>query len=238
MQLPILMYHKVGAAVSTKADTFLNVSQRSFERQMRVLKRLGYVGMTFAEGIERLQDGKPLPKKPVCVTFDDGYVSVSDFAAPVLRQLGWPGTVFVPTAYVGKSNTWDEAAGYPLLPIMDWPQLKTLRAEGWEMAAHTRTHPRLGDIGDEEAEEDIRRGSEDLRSNLGESARTFCYPFGSYNPRTPDIVRDSGFLAACTTKSGLGRPSMDPLLLPRVKVAYRDDVWGFYYRLVIRPRLG
>jgi len=238
MQLPILMYHKVGAPVAAKPDTFLNVSPRSFGRQMRVLQRLGYVGITFAEGADRLRNGRPMPKRPVCVTFDDGYTNVLEYAAPVLRELGWPATVFVPTGYVGATNAWDQAAGYPLLPIMSWEQLKSLEAEGWEMAGHTRTHPRLGDSEDSPALEDIRLGRADLEAHIGSPIRTFCYPFGSVNDRTPKLVRDSGFIAACTTNSGLARPATDPMLLPRVKVAYRDDVWGFYYRLIIRPRLG
>ena len=232
------MYHKVGAPVATKADTFLNVSQRSFVRQMRLLKRLGYASVTFADGVEWLYGRKTLPGKPVCITFDDGYVNVADFAAPILHDLGWPATVFVPTAYVGGRNTWDEQYGHPILPIMDWPRLKALQDSGWEMAGHTRTHPRLGELDDDSALTDIRDGMHDIESHLGAPVRTFCYPFGSLNHTTPDLARKAGFTAACTTKSGLGRRSTDPFLLPRVKIAFRDDVWGLFYRLIIRPRLG
>jgi peptidoglycan/xylan/chitin deacetylase (PgdA/CDA1 family) len=232
------MYHKVGAPVAAKADTFLNVSARSFARQMRLLQRLGYSGVTFAEGAAWLRGERPGIGKPVCVTFDDGYTNIGEVAAPVLKALGWPATVFVPTAYVGGANTWDEANGYPVLPIMDWARLRALQAEGWEMAGHTRTHPRLGDADDVAALADIRDGLWDLESNLGVPPRTFCYPFGSLNSRTPALAREAGLLAACTTKSGLAHAATDPFLLPRVKIAYRDDVWGFFYRLVIRPRLG
>ena len=237
MPYPILMYHKVGAPVACKADTFLNVLEKSFARQMRLLKRLGYTGVTFAEAAERVAGSRPLPKRPVCVTFDDGYVNVADFAAPILAGHGWPATVFVPTAYVGGNNAWDEASGYPLLPIMDWPRLKALQDVGWELAGHTRTHPRLETLDDVAARREIEDGRADLVSHLDSPARTFCYPFGSFNERTPALARDAGFIAACTTKSGLAGPGRNSFLLPRVKIAYRDDVWGFFYRLVIRPRL-
>jgi peptidoglycan/xylan/chitin deacetylase (PgdA/CDA1 family) len=238
MLLPILMYHKVGAPVAAKADTFLNVSERSFKRQMRLLKRLGYTGVTFAEGLEWLRGERRGIRKPVCVTFDDGYANVADFAAPTLKEFDWPATVFVPTAYVGGENTWDEANGYPLLPIMDWGRLRELQSAGWEMAGHTRTHPRLGETDDAAALTDIRSGMQDLESNLEARPRTFCYPFGSMNDRTPVLAREAGFAGACTTKSGLASSATDPYLLPRVKIAYRDDVWGFFYRLAIRPHLG
>lgn len=237
MTVPLLMYHKVGAPVVGKADTFLNVSARSFARQMRLLARLGCRGVTFAEAVEGLFGGKSLPRRPVCVTFDDGYANVTTHAAPVLAALGWPATVFVPTAYVGETNAWDTAYGKPILPLMDWEQLRALQEAGWEMAGHTRTHRPLGDLDDETAQAEIRCGGADIAERLGRVPATFCYPFGSLNERTPALARQSGFLGACTTRSGLANTSADPFLLPRVKIAYRDDVWGLLYRLWIRPRL-
>ena len=62
--IPILMYHKVGAPVESNVDTFLNVSARSFERQMRLLARLGYRGITFTEAAAALFEGASLPRKP------------------------------------------------------------------------------------------------------------------------------------------------------------------------------
>jgi peptidoglycan/xylan/chitin deacetylase (PgdA/CDA1 family) len=232
--IPILMYHKVGAEVQTKADTFLNVSARDFARQMRLLQRMGFRGVTQAEAASRLRSGSP-GEKLVCVTFDDGHQNVFDHAAPVLDSLGWPATVFVPTAYVGGRNDWDRETGKPLLPIMDWDALRTLQDRGWEMAGHTRSHPHLDQLPDAEAAIEIAQGRRDIEERLGKAERTFCYPFGGLNERTPGLVQKAGFTAACTTKSGLGRPSTDPFLLPRVKVAYRDGLLGFFYRLRIRP---
>src|SRR5690242_15018302 len=82
--IPILMYHKVGSPVRHRADRFLNVSSASFSRQMALLKRLGYVGITLEEAVDGLAGLRPLPRRPVCVTFDDGYLSVTEHAAPVL----------------------------------------------------------------------------------------------------------------------------------------------------------
>ncbi len=237
MQIPILMYHKVGAPASTKAGAFLNVSARDFARQMRTLRRMGYTGITFAQAVEGLTEGKPLPRKPVCVTFDDGYVNVLEHALPVLAEHRWPGTVFIPTAYVGSENTWDVENGKPLLPIMDWPQLRRLQGEGWEIAGHTRSHPHLERLDREAARTEIEQGRDEIAQNLGGPVRTFCYPFGGQNAETPVLVREAGFLGACTTKSGLATATLNPMLLPRVKVAYRDRVLGLLYRLVIRPHL-
>ena len=235
--IPILMYHKVGAPVHTKADTFLNVSKESFERQVRHLARLGFRGITFEQAARGLFDGDELPPKPVCVTFDDGYVNVMEYALPVLRRVDWPATVFVPTAYVGRSNLWDEPLGHPILPIMDWSWLKALHDEGWEMSGHTASHPNLAELPDSEAEREMRQGRETLESNLSTTVSTFCYPFGKVGVNTPALCKRAGFRAACTTKSGLATPDSDSFLLPRVKIAYRDSVIGLLYRIFLRPHL-
>ncbi len=235
--VPILMYHKVGAPIRTRADRFLNVSAPDFARQMRLLARLGYQGITFAEAAEGLAGARPLPQRPVCVTFDDGYANVAEFAAPVLERRGWPGTVFIPTAYVGGANTWPAGAGDPVLPIMDWESLRSLAATGWELSAHTRSHPRLGELDEDAAAREIAAGRDDIEANTGVRPSTFCYPFGSFNARTPELVRQAGFKAACTVQSGIAHTGLNPYLLPRVKIAYRDAVAGLLYRLFLRPHL-
>lgn len=232
------MYHKVGSPVASKADTFLNVSARDFQRQMRLLASLGYSARTFAEVVDALSLGKSLPRRTFAITFDDGYTCVGDSAGPILQAFGFPATVFVVPSAAGKTNAWDRVTGRPELPLMDWDRLKALQAEGWEMAGHTQSHPHLNQLEDEEAQREIAWGKEEAEALLGTSLTTFCYPFGDFNERTPGLVRSAGFAGACTTRSGLAKTGDDPFLLSRVKVAYRDGVMGLLYRMLIRPRLG
>jgi len=121
---------------------------------------------------------------------------------------------------------------------MDWPALRALQSNGWEISGHTKTHPRMAELNDPEAILELTESKAKMEAELGTPVRTFCYPFGSVGERSPRLVRGAGFVAACTTKSGIARSASDPFLLPRVKIAYRDDVWGLWYRLKIRPRFG
>lgn len=234
---PVLMYHKVGAPVSSPADTFLNVSAHDFRRQMRALAALGYTARPFAEVVEAVTRGLTLPRRTMAITFDDGYTCVGESATPILAEHGFPGTVFVVSEAAGKTNAWDHENARPVLPLMDWEALRRLQEAGWEIGGHTCSHPHLDRLEDPEAREEIARGKAEIESRLGGSLRTFCYPFGHSNERTPELVRDAGFLGACTTKSGLARSGQNPFLLPRVKVATRDGVIGLLYRLLVRPYL-
>jgi len=235
--VPILMYHKVGAAVDRPEDTFLNVSEDAFERQMRALARMNYRAMTFAQIVEALRGGQPLPRRVFALTFDDGYQCVGDAAAPILERYGFPATVFVVSEAAGGGNTWDGITGRPVLPLMAWDRLRELDKAGWEMAGHTRTHPHLNELDDAGALQEISEGKAATEAQLGTRLQTFCYPFGHFNVRTPALVQAAGFTGACTTRSGLAKRDTDPFLLPRVKIAYRDGVAGMLYRLMVRPRL-
>lgn len=234
---PILMYHKVGAEHEGHADHFLNVPARDFQRQMRLMAALGYTARPFAEIVDALTRGRPLPRRTFAVTFDDGYSCVGVHAAPALEACGFVATVFVVSGAAGRTNLWDRNTGRPELPLMGWRELRRLHAAGWEMAGHTATHPHLSCLEDDAAQAEILEGKRAVEELLGCTLTTFCYPFGSFNARTPGLVRAAGFHGACTTRSGLAQPGMDPFLLPRVKVASRDGVPGLLYRLFVRPLL-
>jgi peptidoglycan/xylan/chitin deacetylase (PgdA/CDA1 family) len=236
--IPILAYHKVGAPVQCRRDTFLNVSEQGFRRQMKLLARLGYRTVPFADLVEAYTGQLSLPRRAFVITFDDGYRNVGQWAAPTLAQLHFTATVFIVSQRVGQTNSWDRDLDRPELPLMDWEELKSLAERGWEIGGHTRTHPRLDTLNDEQALEEIAVARDEIAQRLGGiRPQTFCYPFGRLNGNTPALVRAAGFRGACTARSGMLTSHCDPFLLPRVKVAYRDGALGLLYRLLVRPYL-
>lgn len=72
-----------------------------------------------------------LSERNFSVSFDDAHRSVLTEAAPVLRAIGVPATLFVPTNYVGTPG------------FLSWSELEELRSLGWEIGAHTKSHPRM-----------------------------------------------------------------------------------------------
>jgi len=233
---PVLMYHRVGHPVQSRSDRFLNISARAFERQIGLLARLGYRARTFAEVSEALSRGYSVPRRTVAITFDDGYRCVAEAARPILDRYGMPATVFVVSGCVGGENAWDAPTEHPVSPLMSWDTLRALADGGWEIAGHTRTHPRLGSMDDDAALADIANGKQDIQSMLGATVRTFCYPYGHLNASTPRLVRHVGYEGACTTRSGIAHSLNDPFLQPRVKV-YGESLLDFAFRLFLRRLL-
>jgi peptidoglycan/xylan/chitin deacetylase (PgdA/CDA1 family) len=237
-RIPVLMYHKVGALLPDGSpDRFISVSPANFEKHISVLQRLGYQGITFRDAAEQLISGNVRAQKQFAVTFDDGYCCVAEHAAPILERARVPATVFVVSDAAGLENSWDHANNKPVIPLMDWEQLKRLHAAGWELAGHTKTHPHLERLSDELALADIVAGKQNAEQITGVPQYTFCYPYGGYGATTARLVQRAGYIAACTTKSGIASVSQDPFLLPRVKISYSDGAAGLLYRLLIRPKL-
>ena len=103
--------------------------------------------------------------------------------------------------------------------MMRTAEVRALRAAGMEVGAHTRTHPILSRVDDDQAWAEIAGGKADLEAILGEPVHVFAYPNG--NPQRDmsaahvDMIRSAGFRAAATTAHGVGRQDTEPLLMPR-----------------------
>jgi peptidoglycan/xylan/chitin deacetylase (PgdA/CDA1 family) len=191
----ILCYH----AVSPTWPAALSVTPEHLERQLEWLVRRGYRGVTFAEAL-----ALP-PGRNVVVTFDDAYRSVLTLGAPILQRLGLPGTVFAPTAWMDRDEpmTWpgiDEWIGTEheseLMPL-SWDELGDLADQGWEVGSHTRTHPRLTQVGDEQLRAELVGSREDCEARLGRPCRTIAYPYGDHDVRVRMAAREAGYDAAC-----------------------------------------
>lgn len=130
----ILMYHGVCDDAPMPAHINFHVARDVFERQMHALKRR-YRILPLSQLVGALQRGEPLPTG-VVLTFDDGYQNNLKSAAPVLKQLGLPYTIFVATAYV-ENGRW-----IPLNEVYwRWSEGKLSWDELNELRRQIRQHP-------------------------------------------------------------------------------------------------
>lgn len=215
----ILCYHAISA--SWPADLAITLAQ--LRRQLEWLVRHGYRGATFSEAVTAHASGPT-----VAVTFDDAFATVLEHAAPVLASLGLPGTVFVVTDFAdsGRTLAWDGidcwAGGEhdSELRGMSWPELQRLEQAGWEVGAHTRTHPHLTTLDDYALARELRESRAACERALGHRVTSIAYPYGEIDDR---VIR-AAVAAGYTTGAGLPmlmRPRSG-LNWPRVGI-YRTD---------------
>jgi peptidoglycan/xylan/chitin deacetylase (PgdA/CDA1 family) len=215
---PIFMYHNIAQAPrGLRRWRSLYVSPGAFARQMWLLKRLGYTGLSMSDAMPYLR-GEQQGRIAV-ITLDDGYVDNLKFALPVLQRYGFTATCYVVSGSVGRFNNWDAEKLGIQKPLMSAAQMRAWRDGGMEIGAHTRSHPRLTQCNDAQRHDEIAGSKADLEDQLGSPVSQFCYPYGDMDDRIADITRAAGYAAATTTQRGRAIIGTDLWHLPRVQVA-------------------
>jgi peptidoglycan/xylan/chitin deacetylase (PgdA/CDA1 family) len=217
----VLCYH----ALSERFPAAMSVTPDAFERQLGLLKRAGYRGLTFSDAV-RARSGRV-----VAITFDDAYLSELTLAKPLLDAVGYPATVYAPTAYLDAPEQplkWDGIEQWhggeherELLP-MSWDQLGELAEAGWEIGSHTCTHPHLDRVSDDaQLRAELVESKATVEERLGRDCATLAYPYGEYDERVIAAAEAAGYAAAGTLPARL-HPAR-PLAWPRVGIYRGDD---------------
>ena len=233
--LLVLCYH----AVSERWPAPLSVTPEAFERQLRRLSRSGFRGVTFDRAL-----GQPSDGPTVAITFDDAYLSVLELAMPILDDVGFPATVFVPTDYPAtpaEPMSWDGIdswLGGPYereLRPMSWEQLGMLAEAGWEIGSHTCSHPRLTTLSDDQLVRELVESRALVAERLGRACAALAYPYGDHDERVVEAARSAGYDVAGTLPGRLAPTRR--LAWPRIGIYHGDDERRFRLKISRAVRL-
>ena len=229
MPIPILMYHQIDAP-SPRGTPLrgLIVAPSSFAWQMRMLKLLGYRGLSMRD-LEPYLNGDQVGKV-VGITFDDGYQNNLIHALPVLQRHGFTATCYGVSKMIGGTNRWDhgKVAEKPLMTLADW---QAWRDAGMDIGSHTCDHVNLAELAPDAARDQIARSKSELEQTIGCEVRHFCYPYGSYRPEHMEMVQQAGYRTATTTQRGRVQPGTMRYKLPRIMVARATNSIQFFLKI-------
>lgn len=234
-EVAVLMYHCIAVGATRKFRRFV-VHPDEFAAQMEYLADAGYHPVTTAELVSSRR-GRPLPPRPVVLTFDDAYTDFYSAALPVLRARGFRATLYVPTAYVGATTSFNVSMGEQNRAVLSWQALLDIAAEGIEVAAHSHTHPQLDRVPASVVNDEVRRSRGLLEDKLGLAVDGFAYPFGYWNRAVRAAIAAAGYRYACAVDDLVTVPDDDVLTLPRLTVNAGIGVAGLA-RLLARPTRG
>lgn len=222
----IIVYHAIGYCPTDRDAHNLFVTTDSFNRQMKMLAKKRTV-VTLNDALKK---GSSRGKPRVAITFDDAYRSVLSAAAPILREYGFPATVFAPTGWLGKRNEWDAPTGCDVA-IMSREELRKAEAIGLTVESHGHLHIDYAAASAPEAKEDLLQSARILEEVIGREPRYFAYPFGHHSPLSAKEAAASGLEAAFT----IDRPHEGAHAYGRVQITpldgsliFRAKTSGFY----------
>ena len=211
LTVPILLYHNTPG---------------NFRDQLEYLKTHAYTVVDLDQIAAAMSGGTALPAKPVAITFDDGF-STQLQAVALLKQYNFKATFYIISS--GSGSQWCIGAGRryhdPLQPAagcgdsyLSWDQVRAIDRDGrFTIGAHTVDHQNLATVSPAQQRLEIDQNKIQLEAQLGHGVRHFCYPYGSYNQATIELVRQAGFITATTTLPGTIQPPGSLLALRRIR---------------------
>ncbi len=233
----ILMYHQVGDFAPMKSHRSTYCHYKSFSRQMHLLKALRFRVVDMDAILDHAKGKRHLPKRTVCLTFDDGYENFYQYAFPVLKRLGLCSTVFLLAGYIGKDSTWFREDGRDTPPLMTQERINTLMESGLvTFGSHGVYHKRLGDLPEDAAHFEVFHSKKALEAMFKREFKHFCYPYGSYNRAVMKMVQEAGYYSAVSCARGAVWPGSHPYQLPRKAISYGDSLIGFLWKLLFKNR--
>jgi peptidoglycan/xylan/chitin deacetylase (PgdA/CDA1 family) len=215
----VLMYHDIrDEAVEGNSAI---ISTEAFRIQMQTLQDAGFEAVSFCDLIAFVDESRPLPPNPIVITFDDGYRSNLELAAPILEEFGKNAIVNV----IGISRGRDtyRHTDIPIIPHFSWYEVRPWVERGVIQIGHHsydmhRWHESpdepwrdgvlpMENEGEQEYREALSADFERLRqivaTELGKEVLVYAYPYGLYNEQAEEILRDLGVRVTLTTHKGL-----------------------------------
>lgn len=233
-QPKVLMYHRLveDKALSQQERNCLHIEE--FHKQLEIIHQLGYTPITFNDYRLFLRHELQLPKKPLILTFDDGYLDTYRLAFPLLQQYGMKAVIFVLGDRSLKSNIWDaETPGISHAPLMNDEHIVELHKNGFEIGTHTLSHSNLEKISKEDCYKEIYQSKIILEALLGARVISFSYPYGSVNQQIKEPISGAGYSFACSVYSGPPKFGKDHLEIRRIGIYNNISLLGFAMRLAV-----
>lgn len=220
---PILMYHEIQKEGSDTSK--LIVAPEHFKRHMKYLNDQNYSVVDLETLFTWILSGKPIPSKTLAITFDDGYLNNYTEAFPILKQYGFPATIFLTVQNIGRHKDY-----------LTWQQVREMEQHGIQFGNHTLTHPHLTRLPYETIKTEILKAQDILGQNVRTPSSIFCYPFGEFDSRIQRAVRLSGYRGAVASSPTGLTPLDDRYGFRRIRISnssnslyvFSFEIGGYY----------
>lgn len=190
LSVPIILYHDIDG----KGD--YSIDCEVLRNHFQILKDSNVKVIPLSELVDRLYNPEPFDEKVAVITFDDGYLSAYTLLLPIVKEYGYPVTLFVYTDNISsKSNT-----------RMTWKRLKKMEESGIEIECHSISHADLEALSSKDTSgsrrilfEEIYLSKRITELYMDKKIKFFAFPYGRYNLELIGMCRNSGYLRTFST---------------------------------------
>ncbi len=218
--IPILMYHKIPHS-KLESQHKIFVTAKNFEQHLKFFKAWGFTTITFNE----LQDFKSarkdfslFPKKPLLLTFDDGYVDNLEIASPLLKKYGFKAQLFLLANAKINSNEWDHSPTEKSHQIVAGNERQKWKSSAFVIGSHGFSHERITAMEEEKARAELRLSKQELEKEFGANISVYAFTYGDTNLQMAQMAFDEGYDYAVNTDSGGLLIEEDPYCIFRVNI--------------------
>ena len=188
VKIPILLYHDFVKVVPLEGPDDFNYinTKESFEENIKILLESGYTFMSFKELDNAYNKKIELPKKPILITFDDGYYSNYKDIYTILKKYNIKASIFIVTDNIGKKVDGKK--------YLSWEQCKVMQDSGLvEIFSHSKRHVFYDRLPVRTLNDDVKKSYEVIEKHLGKKdLKVFAYPYGAYTKETVFVLKRNG----------------------------------------------
>ncbi|MGD9625485.1 MAG: polysaccharide deacetylase family protein [Arcobacter sp.] len=222
----ILMYHSISEHVGNEKHNKWRVKPNDFEKQMHWFYKNNWKSFTISE-LVKLDE---IPEKSFVITFDDGYEDNYLNAFPILKKYNFKATIYlVPNQ---KTNYWEEKNTSVLSNLLNEKQILEMQNSGLiEFGSHTLSHVNLSTINDEQLLNELKKSKEEVEKITNQECEAFAYPYGKFDDKIVQAVKNVGYKNATVVKRGLFEQNDDVFTIKRVGILGTESFVDFLLKV-------
>ena len=201
--VPILNYHRV----SDTDDNPATLKVADFDAQIKYLIDSGYKVISPDDLLDAWGSSKPLPEKPIIITFDDGHEDIYKNVFPILQKYNVRATVFIVTDHMGTKD------------YLTWDQARALQNGGFiDFESHTMSYKDLTTLRGDKLWNEIYGSKQAIEWALKKPAKFIAYPYGKYTVAAEDTSKEVHYRAGFIEDYGLAKNDSNSYVLTRIPV--------------------
>lgn len=229
--IPVLMYHKIPDK-KIESQHKIYVTKDNFEKHLRFFQKRGFQTLTFSD-LQKFRTGqekfKDFPKKPLILTFDDGYRDNLENASPLLKKYNFRAQLFLLADPEINMNSWDANNSEPTHEIVSGADRLKWKDSAFEIGSHGFSHKKITAFDTAAALNELSESKRSLEKEFNLDINVFAFTYGiTKKTESAELAQKAGYAYAVNTDSGGLLLETAPYSIFRVNIFPDESYWSLY----------